>query len=271
MKVIESNTKCAKEMTISKELFLEERRLEIVRLVNQEARVSVTELSQQLGVSEVTIRADLQALAERNLIIRTHGGAIPAKDTYDLALTRRRQQQIAEKSRIGQAAAAMVADGDAIFVDSSSTALTIIPYLDNRRQLTIITNSLAVAQAMQDRPSLTVVMPGGTLQNDTASLISIDGLEILRKYNIQRGFFGAHGLAVVEGLTDVSAEEADVKRQLVAMCRQTIALLDATKWGRVGLASFAQLEDIDMIITDSDAPEELLAQVSAMGIQVVVV
>lgn len=258
-------------MAISKELFLEERRLEIVRLVNRQGRASVAELSQQLGVSEVTIRADLQALAERNLIIRTHGGAIPAKGAYDLALTRRRQQHVAEKSRIGQAAAAMVTDGDAIFVDSSSTALTILPFLNNRRQLTIITNSLAVAQAVQDRPSLTVVMPGGTLQNDTASLIGIDGLELLRKYNIQRGFFGAHGLAMAEGLTDVSAEEADVKRQLVAMCRQTIALLDATKWGRVGLASFAQLEDIDTIITAAGAPEELLAQVGALGIQVEVV
>jgi DeoR/GlpR family transcriptional regulator of sugar metabolism len=258
-------------MSISKELFLEERRQEIIRLVNRRGRASVTELSQRLGVSEVTIRADLQALAERNLIIRTHGGAIPAKGRHDLALTRRRRHQVAEKSRIGQAAAAMVADGDAIFVDSSSTALTILPFLSNRRQLTIITNSLAVAQAMQETPSLTVVMPGGTLQKDTASLIGIDGLEILRKYNIQRGFFGAHGLTFAEGLTDVSAEEAEVKRQMVAMCRQNIAVLDATKWGRVGLASFAQLEDIDTIITDADAPPELLAQVSGLGIQMVVV
>jgi DeoR family transcriptional regulator of aga operon len=258
-------------MAVSKELYLEERRQEIVWQVNRRGRVSVTELSRQLGVSEVTIRADLQALAERNLIIRTHGGAIPAKGRYDLALTRRRQQQVAEKSRIGQAGAAMVADGDAIFVDSSSTALTIVPYLNNHRQLTIITNSLAVAQAVQDTPSLTVVMPGGTLQNDTASLIGIDGLDILQKFNIQKGFFGAHGLSLPEGLTDVSAEEAEVKRQMVAMCRQNIVVLDATKWGRVGLASFAQTEDIDTIITDVDAPAELLAQVSDLGIQVMVV
>ena len=259
-------------MTGSKELFLEERRQEIVSRINRNGRVSVTELSRQLGVSEVTIRADLQALVERDLIIRTHGGAIPAKgNVYDLALNRRRQQQVTEKSRIGQAAAAMVADGDAILLDSSSTALTIAPHLKNRRQLTIITNSLAVAQTVQDWPSITVVMPGGTLQNDTASLIGIDGLEILRKYNIQRGFFGAHGLALVEGLTDVSAEEAEVKREMVAMCRQTIALLDSTKWGRVGLASFAQLKEIDTIITDADAPAELLEQVSGFGIQVMVV
>lgn len=259
-------------MTVSKELYLEERRQEILRQLNLTGRVAVTELSQQLGVSEVTIRADLQALAEQKLVIRTHGGAIPLSgNLYDLALTRRQQQQVQEKSRIGQAAAALVLDGDAIFLDSSSTALAIVPHLKRRRQLTIVTNGLEVAQELQDTSNLKVVMPGGTLQNDTASLIGIDGLELLRKFNIQKGFFGAHGLTLTEGLTDVSAEEAEVKRQMVAMCRHTIAVLDATKWGRVGLASFAQLEDIDTIITDGHAPAELSAQVRALGIEVVVV
>lgn len=259
-------------MVTSKDLYLEERRQEILRQIAQQERVSVAGLSQRLGVSEVTIRADLQALAERKLIIRTHGGAIPADGgMYEFALAMRRQRQVQEKSRIGEIGAAMVFDGDAIFLDSSSTALTIVRHLKSRRQLTIITNSLAVAQEMQDIPRITVVMPGGTLQNDTASLIGIDGLEMLRKFNIQKGFFGAHGLNLPEGLTDVSADEAEVKRHLVTMCRQTIAVLDATKWGRVGLASFAQLEEIDTIITDAHAPTDLMDQVRTAGIEVVVV
>lgn len=259
-------------MSTTKDLYLEERRQEIVNQVNRNGRVSVTELSERLGVSEVTIRTDLQALAERKLLIRTHGGAIPTSGgVYDLALVRRRQQQVQEKGRIGQVAAAQVADGDAIFLDSSSTTLALLPHLKSRRQLTIITNSLAVAQEMQDSPHVSVVMPGGTLQNDTASLIGIDGLELLRKFNIQKGFFGAHGLDLPEGLTDVSSEEAAVKRQLVTMCRQTVILLDATKWGRVGLASFAQVEEIDTIITDQEAPPGLVSQLRQLGIEVVVV
>lgn len=257
-------------MATSRDLYLEERRQEILRQVNQNGRVSVAELSNRLGVSEVTIRADLQALARHNLVIRTHGGAIPARNSiYEIALTARRQRQVQEKSRIGQAGAALVADGDAIFLDSSSTTLAIVPHLKTRRQLTIITNSLAVAQEMQDTPGVKVVMPGGTLQHDTASLIGIDGLETLRKFNIQKGFFGAHGLALPEGLTDVSADEAEVKQQFVAMCRQKIAVLDATKWGRVGLASFARLGDLDRIITDAAAPPALLEQVRALGIEII--
>ncbi|MBI1882262.1 MAG: DeoR/GlpR transcriptional regulator [Chloroflexi bacterium] len=258
-------------MFTSKELYLEERRQEILRWMDRTGRVSVGELSQQLGVSEVTIRADLQALAKRNLIIRTHGGAIPTGGMYDLALALRRQRQVQEKSRIGRAGAALVLDGDAIFLDSSSTALAIVQHLKNHRHLTIITNSLAIAQEMQDISSVRLVMSGGTLQRETASLIGPDGLEMLRKFNIQKGFFGAHGLNLPEGLTDVSADEAEVKRAMVEMCRQTIAVLDATKWGRVGLASFARPEQISTVITDADAPADLVETVRAAGIEVVVV
>ncbi len=256
----------------NKELYLEERRQEILRLVQQIGRVSVNELSQQFGVSEVTIRADLQALADYNLLVRTHGGAVPAgRGLPELSLSLRQQQQVVEKSRIGEAAAQIVLDGDSIFLDTSSTALAIAQRLKQHRHLTVITNSLAIAQEMLDAPGVAVVMPGGQLRRETASLIGADGLEILHKFNIQRGFFGAHGLSVPEGLTDVSAAEAEVKRPLVAMCKQVVAVLDATKWGRVGLASFASLDQIDMVITDTLAPAERIAEIHAAGIEVVIV
>jgi DeoR family transcriptional regulator, aga operon transcriptional repressor len=258
-------------VTPLKDLYLEERRQEILRRVDRAGRVSVSQLSQQLGVSEVTIRADLQALAKRHLVIRTHGGAIPSGGLYELALALRQQRQVQEKSRIGQAGAALVLDGDAIFLDSSSTALAIVQHLKSHRYSTIITNSLAVAQEIQDAPHIKVVIIGGTLQRETASLIGLDGLEIVRKFNIQKGFFGAHGFNLPEGLTDVSADEAEVKRALVRMCRQTIAVLDATKWGRVGLASFAQPAEIDTVITDADAPTDLIESVRSVGIEVVIV
>ncbi len=259
-------------MLPTKDLYLEERRQEILRRVEQVGRVAVAELSQALGVSEVTIRADLQALADQKLVVRTHGGAIPVGGArVELALVTRRQWQVQEKSRIGQAAATLIAHGDAVFLDSSSTALALIHHLKNHRHLTIVTNSLAIAQEMQDAAGIRVVIPGGTLQRETVSLIGLDGLEMLRKFNIQKGFFGAHGISLPEGLTDVSAEEAEVKRAIVAMCRQTIALLDATKWGRVGLASFAQPDEINTIITDVHAPAELVEQVRAVGIEVILV
>jgi len=103
------------------------------------------------------------------------------------------------------------------------------------------------------------------------SLVGTEWLESVRKFNVQKGFFGAHGISLAEGLTDVSADEAEVKRPLVAMCRQAIAVLDATKWGRAGVASFASLEQVSTVITDAHAPADLVAQVRARGIEVTVV
>ncbi len=249
--------------------YLEERQQEILKLINQTGRVTVAGLSKSFGVSQVTIRADLQALASQNRIVRTHGGAVSASLAPELSLALRLQQQVPQKNRIGIAAAELVADGDAIFLDTSSTALAIARHLKSRHDLTIITNSLAVAQALLEVPGVTVVMPGGTLQRDTMSLVGTDGLALLQQFNIQKGFFGAHGLSLREGLTDVSAAEAQVKHRMARMCRLIIAVLDESKWGRVGLASFARLEELYCIITSEQAPEELVQPVRAAGINVV--
>jgi len=259
-------------MDEKKDLYLEERRQEIVKRINDCGRASVTELAGQFGVSEVTIRADLQALAARNLIVRTHGGAVPAgRGLHELSLADRTQQQVSEKDRIGAAGAALVSNDNAIILDASSTALAIARHLKHRRDLTILTNSIAIAHEMLDAPGVTVVMPGGTLRRDMASLIGGNGLEPLREFNIQKGFFGAHGLSVPEGLTDVSLPEAEIKRKLVAMCREVIAVVDSTKWGRFGLASFAAPEVITCVITDVQAPADLVEQMRALGIQVTLV
>jgi DeoR family transcriptional regulator of aga operon/DeoR family fructose operon transcriptional repressor len=252
-------------METSADLYPTERKQRILSHLNRNERASVSELSQMFGVSEVTIRGDLQLLASENLIVRTHGGAVLAQRVPELSLTLRRQQRVVEKERIGAAAAEFVANGDAIFLDASSTVLSLAHALRQHRDLTILTNSLVVAQSMLDALGVSVVMTGGALQRDTVSLMGTDGLAILRKYNIKTGFFSAHGLSFPEGMTDVSSGEAEVKRPVVAMCRQVVALIDATKWGRVGPASFAQPEDLHVIVTDTDAPAELIAQARALG------
>ena len=260
-------------MNTARDLYPEERRARILEYITQAGRASVVDLSRQFSVSEVTIRADLQALAEQKLVLRTHGGAVPANSRLldDLSLAIRRKQQVLEKSRIGEAAARMIADGDAVFLDSSSTALAIAQNLRDHHDLTIITNSLAIASELLAAPGVTVVMPGGRLRRDTASVVGPDGLNTLRKYNIQKGFFGAHGLSLPEGLTDVSEAEAEFKQPVVTLCRRVIAVLDATKWGRIGLASFAAPEDINCVITDSHAPAEMVDAVRQIGIEVVLV
>ncbi len=255
----------------ARSLYPEVRRQRMLQRVNQAGQVTVSELSHEFGVSEVTIRTDLQVLADENLLVRTHGGAVAARHLPELSLNLRRQQQVVEKARIGQAAAARIHPGEAVFLDTSSTSLTIAQNLKRLREVTVVTNSLAVSQSLVDVPGIEIVMPGGSIQRDTLSLVGVDGLELLQRYNIQRGFFGAHGLSDPEGLTDVSASEAEVKQHIVAMCKEVIAVLDSTKWGRVGVASFARLDQIDTIITDALPPPDLAERARSFGIQIQVV
>jgi DeoR/GlpR family transcriptional regulator of sugar metabolism len=264
MKTIERNQKQIEGY----DLFREERRQAILARLTAAGRVSVTELSAAFGVSEVTVRADLQALAERKLVVRTHGGAMLAGGTNELALALRRQRQVTEKSRIGAAGAKLVEDGDAIFLDSSSTSLAIAHQLKQRRHMTVVTNSLEVAHELFDARGIDLIMLGGMLQHATASFVGAYGLEAIQGLNLQTGFFGAHGISLDAGLTDVNSDEAAVKRPLVTRCRAAIAVLDATKWGRVGVASFAELRRLDRVITDAGAPAELVRQVQAAGIVV---
>lgn len=259
-------------MQFPNELYLEERRQEILDLLTRSGRVSVTDLSQRFGVSEVTIRADLQSLAARKLIVRTHGGAVPASQgASELALVLRRQKQVRQKWLIGQAGAAMIDDGDAIFLDSSSTSLAIAHHLKAHRHLTVVTNSLEVARELLDAAGVEVALVGGILQRETASLVGSFGLDDLRRFNLQKGFFGAHGIDLHTGLSDVSPEEAAVKQLFVARCAQVVAVLDATKWGRSGVASFARIEDVDFVISDHAAPTEQVEQVQSLGIEVTLV
>ncbi|WP_298980758.1 DeoR/GlpR family DNA-binding transcription regulator [Caldilinea sp.] len=269
MKVIEDNRKLTDAFD---DLYLAERRRAIVELVQTQGRVAVAELSQRFGVSEVTIRADLQALAEQKLLVRTHGGAVRMdNDLGEMALALRRQRQVKEKSRIGQAGAERIEEGDAVFLDSSSTSLAIAHHLKQHRYVTVVTNSLEVVHELFDAPGVDVVLVGGVLQRETASFVGAHGLEEIARLNLQKGFFGAHGVDLLAGLTDVSPDEAAVKRPIAALCRQVIAVLDATKWARVGVASFASLDQVSVIITDAGAPGEMVAAVRARGVEVAIV
>ncbi len=253
-------------------IFLEERRKDILTWILDHGRVSVSELSEHYGVSEVTIRADLQALENQELILRTHGGAIPNQpELSDIALNKRIEKEVEEKSRIGEAAALRISNGETIFLDSSTTTLAIARKLTDFSDLTVITNSLAVTQELMASNGISILLIGGLVLRDDASTYGWPGLDILQNITIQKGFFGAHGIDIDHGLTDLSPAVADVKKGVLTKCQEVIAVLDATKWGKIGLASFAGLNEIRTIITGQAAPAHLLKQVTDKGVQIFLV
>lgn len=256
---------------MSTKLFLQERREQIKVLLEREGRVSVVDLSDRFDLSQATIRSDLDSLAAQGLLVRTHGGAI-ASDRTDLELSYevRRRLYSSQKRRIGAAAAAMVEDGEAIALDASTTALALADQIKGRRELTVITNGLVIAMALLEAPGVTVLMPGGFLRRDSASLTGLEGSQFLKQFNFQKGFFGAKGLTLEDGLTDVNSDEVVVKRDWLAHARQVIAIVDSSKWGRVGFASFASIDQIDCVITDEGAPPEMVAAFQGAGVGVIV-
>jgi len=254
--------------------FPEERLDRIASLVVEKRRVSVAELSSLFNVSRVTIRHDLGELERRGLLVRTHGGALAIDQNTkraELSFDVREQLQRREKGRIGQAAASLVHDGDTIALDASTTALQVARQIKDRRELTVVTNGIRIALEFMDSPHITVVMPGGILRRDAVSLVGELGEEVLAKFNVQRGFFGAKGITLEEGLTDVDSREVHLKRAMVHAAKEVIAIVDHTKWGKVAFASFAFVDEVDEVITDDGAPPDLVAALRQRGVEVLLV
>ncbi len=250
-------------------LYAPERQAEILSLLQSQGRVSVSSLSERFGVSAVTIRNDLSELERRGELVRTHGGAIlPDRGDVELAFSLRSQLHSEEKEAIGAAAAALVGDGEAIVIDASTSALQVARQIGQRQELTVMTNSLVVAYELAGATGVTVVMTGGIVRPVSYSLVGDLGTSVLQQFHISKGFFGAKGLTVEEGLTDADSFEVRFKRAMVAACKEVFAVVDASKWGQVSTASFASLDQIDRVFTDKSASPQMVRELEARGVRV---
>jgi DeoR/GlpR family transcriptional regulator of sugar metabolism len=204
-------------------------------------------------------------------LVRTRGRAFSTNTLPEFSFEVRQQQQADQKRRIGQVAAQLVNHGDTIILDASTTAQAMIPFIKPISELTVITNSLKVALNLLDAPQIHVVMPGGSLRRESISLVSELQSNGLFDINVRIGFFGARGVTLDEGLTDVNLNEVMMKRAMVAHCRRVVGLVDSRKWGHVAAATFAQISQVHTLITDADAPADLLEAVRRQGVEVVIV
>ena len=258
---------------MSEKLYLQERLDQILAILQDQGRVSVSELSNRFDVSAVTIRNDLATLDQQSRLVRTHGGAVlKNSNSADLpAFALRKELHSSEKERIGRTAATLVRDGDAIALDASTTAWQVARHLKDRRDLPVVTNGLFIALEFVDSPGVTVVMPGGALRAASASLVGDEGACILDRYHVQKGFFSAGGFTLEEGLTDTSQYEVELKQRMVDRSKAVIALVDSSKWGQVTFASLASVGQLDQVISDSAAPPAMVAALRQQGIEVVLV
>ena len=258
-------------------LFTRERRQQIARILGEQQRVTVLELSALFSVSEVTIRKDLTWLEERRMLVRTHGGAVLATPDLQVFQTpseqdfavRERLQHV-EKDLIGQMGAALVEDGASIALDASTTALALAHHLLGRKELTVVTNSLNAGIELMKAPSISVLVTGGMLRPEAFSLVGNWGRSLLKQVHIEKAFIGARGFTLEKGLTDVNSDEVELKRAIIEAAKEVTAMIDYSKWGQVALATFCPLARIKRIITDAKAPGELVEQARSNGIEVLI-
>lgn len=249
-----------------------ERFQKIQKALQANSRVTVAGLSRSLRVSAVTIRGDLSELERRGQLVRVHGGAMPAsRAAHEFDFEHRAQLQHVAKCAIGEYAASLVRDGDSIFLDASTTALELARRVSQRRELTVITNSLRSAQELVTYPNLTVIMPGGMVRREAFSLVGMWSADLIRQFNIGRAFMGARGFTLEEGLTDVNAGEVALKRAIAQVAKEVVGLFDHTKWDQVALASFCPSERLALVISDKRAPAKSVQAARARGIQVVLI
>jgi DeoR family transcriptional regulator of aga operon len=247
------------------------RRQEIIRMLNAEGSTQVLALSDQFRVSTQTIRKDLAFLEERGVLVRCYGGAVAAGAmgvADEPPVDAKRGLHTSEKERIGRLAASMIQPGDAIILDSGTTTAQIARFLPERGQIIVLTNDAGILNQLMRREDVDIVLLGGRLRRKNMAFYGGQTEAALDSLQVDRLFLGVDGIDLERGITTHFEGEAVLNRKMARVARQVIAVTDRSKFGRTCLHRIMGLEDVDVLITDADAPEESLEQARKLGCEV---
>jgi DeoR family transcriptional regulator, aga operon transcriptional repressor len=237
----------------SPRLLTEERRRSILELVNREGRVMISDLSERFGVSAVTVRGDVDSLCERNLLMRSHGGAIPLdRVVVDSPLEVKATLHHEEKASIGKRAATLVQPGQTVLLDSGTTTLEVARALIqlSPRGITVVTNSLAIASELTAASEINVIMIGGLLRHIAQSFVGPQAQKMLSELHVDRFFLGVDGLDPEAGTFTPDVLEAELNATMIRVARQTTVVADSSKIGRRSLTLIAPIDRIHQLVTD---------------------
>ena len=251
-------------------MYAEERLQLIVNRARAQGRVDVTTLAAELEVTPETVRRDLTSLERQGLLRRVHGGAIPMERLgFEPAVGQRAERFQEEKERIAKAALAELPPEGAILLDSGTTTARIADLLPPDRELTVVTNSLPIALTLSVRPNLQVLVTGGRVRSRTLAGVGDWATSALSSVRVDIAFLGANGVSVAHGLTTPDQSEAAAKRAMIRAARRAVVVADHSKLGTDYFARFGELTDVDTVITDSGADDDLIAEFEAHGVTVV--
>jgi DeoR family transcriptional regulator, fructose operon transcriptional repressor len=247
-------------------LFQHQRRERIVERVLRDGRVDVSELAQLFEVTSETIRRDLTDLQADRLVRRVHGGAVPWRGGMAVPeLQVRESLNVEEKRRIGMAAAREVPERGALIIDSGSTAAHLADAFPRDRDLTVITNSIPIIQSLATTEQPRVIVIGGTLRRRTMATVDEAGVETLRDVTVDVLFLGCDGMSPERGFTTPYRTEVAIKRAMMASARRTVMMFDHSKVGNDQLFRFADVHEVDTIITGVGVDDAVVAALEEQG------
>ncbi len=248
-----------------------ERQKQILSLLTKQGRLSVTEIVEQFSISEATARRDLESLASQGKAQRVHGGVIAVEQAPpELPILQREGEQADEKSQIGRAAAELIRDGETVFLGSGTTVLETAKNLRERKNLTVITNSLPVLNALAGIKGITVVSLGGQLRESELSFIGHITEQALAEVRVDKVIMGARGLSLEHGLTNDYLQETLTDRAILKIGHEVILVADHSKVNRVSTALLAPLSSMNTFVTDSKADKKFIQALKKQNIKVVI-
>jgi len=231
---------------------------------------SVQDLGNQLQASEATIRRDIQILVKEPGFKRVRGGIGLDESKSELSVLQRGHLMRESKRIIGETAAEMVHDGEVIFLGSGSTTIEVARHLADRRDLTVITNSLPIINVLVDNPRINIVVAGGAMRRPELSFIGHIVEKALNELRADKVIMGIQGVHPEHGLTNEFLPEAILDRFLVRFAPQLVIVADSSKVGKIKASFVGNIEDIGILITDADADPALLSQITSRGVQTVI-
>lgn len=251
-----------------------QRQAYILERVREDGGVRVADLVRELGVSDMTVRRDLELLQERRLLEKVHGGAtsISRSTLFEPSFDTKSGLRRAEKEAIAEAAASRVEPRMAIAISAGSTTYALARRLIDVVGLTVVTNAVRIAEVLheQGRSDQTIILTGG-VRTPSDALVGPFAVAALRTVHVDMAFIGVHGMDVHTGYTSPNLLEAETDRVLIEASRRLVVVADSSKWGVVGLSSIAAISQADVLITDTGLPEDAREEVSSLVRELVLV
>jgi DeoR family transcriptional regulator, aga operon transcriptional repressor len=231
-----------------------ERRMIIMNKLTNSQQVYVNELSEEFGVSEVTIRNDLKNLEKKKILIRARGGAMKMDPevSYDRLLWEKDKINSREKQRIGIAAAALIKESDTVIIDSGTTTMEVVKNISHRiTSLTIITNALNIANQVALNQNINLIIPGGNLRKNSLSLVGSLAEKSLKNFYVDKVFIGVDGFDTQHGISTPNIDEAHLNQVMIEISKEVIVVTDSSKFSRKSLAFICAINRIHTVVTDS--------------------